>query len=400
MIGSDRAALSDRADPAKSPSRARGPLAMLGLLLAVWVTGRAYLWESPFSDQPLIARAMEALAEAPSSIPSATPEEDALVLARAAVQTSGTGSFTDTRNGLRVVQDPAAPAFDPVGRQFAMAHNALWQAALTEGRSTRPWATRPTLFQNAIQDQTTLPVFPAGPRFAPKTKDAPPLRKPDRWSLGAWAFVREGSTSPGIAAGPAPIYGASQIGGNLQHSLAPQSGHDPRAYLRAARALIDRPETEVALGASAQPVRKLPLRVAAEMRVTDNAFGSDVRPAAFAITQIPPLALPLGMTAEIYGAAGYVGGKADTGFAEGQTTLTRELADFDLRRAEDLRISVGAGAWGGAQRGARRLDVGPTVRIDMALGEVPARLSLDYRERVGGNAAPISGMAATLSAQF
>ena len=115
---------------------------------------------------------------------------------------------------------------------------------------------------------------------------------------------------------------------------------------------------------------------------------------------MPPQSLPFELTAEVYAAGGYVGGDADTLFAEGQTTVTRDIAIFDLRRADDVRVSVGAGAWGGAQRGVHRVDVGPTVRVDMTLGPVPARVSIDYRERVGGEATPASGIAATLSTQF
>jgi len=65
-----------------------------------------------------------------------------------------------------------------------------------------------------------------------------------------------------------------------------------------------------------------------------------------------------------------------------------------------LRLSVGAGAWGGAQDDAQRFDIGPTLRLDLTVGEVPARLSLDWRERIGGQAGPDSGLAATLSTRF
>ena len=67
---------------------------------------------------------------------------------------------------------------------------------------------------------------------------------------------------------------------------------------------------------------------------------------------------------------------------------------------EPMRLSLGAGSWGGIQRDASRLDVGPTLRLDLTVGEVPARVSVDWRERVAGDAAPESGVAATLSTRF
>lgn len=65
-----------------------------------------------------------------------------------------------------------------------------------------------------------------------------------------------------------------------------------------------------------------------------------------------------------------------------------------------VRLSLGAGAWGGAQEGAHRVDLGPTMRLDVTLGAVPARISLDWRERVEGDAGPGSGAAVTLSTRF
>ncbi len=65
-----------------------------------------------------------------------------------------------------------------------------------------------------------------------------------------------------------------------------------------------------------------------------------------------------------------------------------------------MRLSLGAGAWGGAQDGAHRVDVGPTMRLDVTLGAVPARVLLDWRERVEGDAGPGSGAAVTLSTRF
>ncbi len=67
---------------------------------------------------------------------------------------------------------------------------------------------------------------------------------------------------------------------------------------------------------------------------------------------------------------------------------------------EQLRVSLGGGVWGGAQEDAQRLDLGPTLRIDARLGKVPARLTIDWRQRVAGEAAPASGVAATIATGF
>ena len=116
--------------------------------------------------------------------------------------------------------------------------------------------------------------------------------------------------------------------------------------------------------------------------------------------ELAPLDLPLGTRLEAYAQAGWVGGRDATLFADGQASLTREVDLVAKATGDAMHLSLGAGAWGGAQDGAHRLDLGPTMRLDVKLGEVPARVSLDWRERVEGDAAPGSGAAVTLSTRF
>jgi hypothetical protein len=85
---------------------------------------------------------------------------------------------------------------------------------------------------------------------------------------------------------------------------------------------------------------------------------------------------------------------------DGQASVTRKVDAVARATGDDLQLSLGAATWGGAQQDAQRLDVGPTMRLDLTVGDVPARISIDWRGRVGGQAGPDSGLAATLSARF
>jgi hypothetical protein len=115
-----------------------------------------------------------------------------------------------------------------------------------------------------------------------------------------------------------------------------------------------------------------------------------------AYTQLPPVELPAGMLGEGYAQAGYVGGRDATAFADGQMRAERVIAE-----STEVQFRTGAGAWAGAQKGASRLDVGPTATMQLSLpGIASARLSADWRVRVAGNASPGSGPALTLSAGF
>jgi hypothetical protein len=137
------------------------------------------------------------------------------------------------------------------------------------------------------------------------------------------------------------------------------------------------------------------VRVAGEARVTATAQGTEVRPAAFAVTELPPARLPLGAVGEAYLQAGWVGGRFATAFIDGHVRIDRPLA-----RVGDAEVSAGAAAWGGAQKGAARLDVGPSARVSFRLGDGRGRVAADYRFRVAGDAQPASGPALTLSAGF
>lgn len=186
----------------------------------------------------------------------------------------------------------------------------------------------------------------------------------------------------------------------LQYRLARSSRLDPRLCLRAYQALIEGGERELALGASLRPLSRVPLRLAAEARYTETMFGTEIRPAAYAVTELNPIRLPLGTRLEAYGQAGWVGGAAATPFADGQAVVIRDLPFVGRLSRDALRMSFGAGVWGGAQEDAQRLDIGPSLRFDVRVGKVPARVSVDWRQRVAGDAAPRSGVAATISAGF
>jgi hypothetical protein len=271
--------------------------------------------------------------------------------------------------------------------QYAAAHQILWRTALRT-----PLAPAPRLadVSGGAGEEGEPPFLPA----------APAQGMAGRWSMDAWGFWRQGSDAAPISQGRVPIYGASQIGAVLNYRLAPANARDPRLFVRAYRALVRRGESEVALGASLRPLPRVPVRVFGEVRYTDGAFRSEARPAAYAVTEIAPVALPFGTRLEAYAQGGWVGGTDDTLFADGQASLTREVEKLAGLTDNHLRLSLGAGAWGGAQEGAHRIDLGPTMRLDVTLGEVPARVSVDWRERVEGDAGPGSGAAVTLSTRF
>ena len=241
--------------------------------------------------------------------------------------------------------------------------------------------------------QLAANASPAAVDPADATRPAAPVSSASRWSGDGWLMWRQDTTTP-ITSGR-PSYGRSQAGAVVRYQLAPGSRNRPQAYLRASASIEGASEQEVAAGLSARPLARVPIRLAAEMRVSNRAQGQEVRPAAYAVTELAPQQLPGGLQAQVYAQAGYVGGEVATGFVDGQARIDANLAsagDFDLR--------AGAAVWGGAQRDGERLDVGPSASLTFRMGEARGRLAADYRFRVAGDAEPASGPALTLSAGF
>lgn len=370
--------------------RRGGPLVMLVLVLTAWTGARAVWWENPFAPlSVMLASPIATLDPAPHTVaePLQTPELAAVALSDAAAARSVGPIFARGAG-----PGPYSPAIIGQRARLAAAQQMLWHTAL-----------RQPLFQQASVSSFALSTRTAQspPPFLPPQRSTPSNPgKPSRWSLDAWAFWRQGSNAAPVSQGRVPIYGASQVGTLLQYRVAALAARDPRLYVRGYHALVSDGESELALGASIRPVVALPLRMAGELRYTDAALTNELRPSAYVVTELPPMRLPYGAQLEAYGQAGWVGGASSTPFADGQATVTREVDAVSDATGEALHFSFGAGAWGGAQNGAQRLDVGPTMRFDLTLGEVPARISVDWRERVGGQAGPDSGVAATLSTRF
>lgn len=357
-----------------------GPLKGLGLLLIAWISVRAVT----FSAVPSVEQTAPISTEG-RSVPTT---ERAAPTSRALVQGLGPSTAQIGRSARTGRQ--AAPAIvatlSLTPRRLVTAKRSIGTAS---GRVTQ---TRlPGFARNADADRPFAPLAPAG---VIPTKVA--QGGESRWSADGWMLLRRGGGGDAGAGLRAPSYGASQAGAVLRYRLAPQSAHRPFAYARATTTLRGVNEQQAALGLGLRPIPRLPVSAAAEVRVLEGPGGRKLQPAGFVVTELAPIALPAKLQAELYAQAGYVGGAFATPFADGQLRVDHSLASFGRAAAR-----VGGGAWGGAQKGAARLDVGPTANVWFPLSQSSgARLALDWRLRVAGDAQPDSGPALTLSAGF
>lgn len=393
--------------------RLRGqPLAAFSLLLGLWVVARVVTWEPLLADR-VEAASRPAGAVAHRQAPAA--RVPAPVTVPVAVGLSANrGSTVWTPHGAALAPAASVPVFAPrleqplpmAGADPAATGLSPVQPLVSPLPKAPPGLLSPRIaaaHQMAwLAGIAQLPLPPeAAAALAPRAAAAPlpvgpVVHSASRWSADAWLLLRQGGgagASPGGALLPA--LGASQVGAVVRYRLAPGSALRPALYLRASSALHQPRGEELAAGLVLRPLPRLPVAAMAEARLTQTAAGMRVRPAAALVTELPPAQLPGGLRGETYVQAGYVGGAGATAFVDGQARIEAPLASIG-----QFRLRAGAGAWGGAQKGASRLDVGPTATIAVPLGSGGGRLSADWRFRVAGNAAPASGPALTLSAGF
>ena len=208
------------------------------------------------------------------------------------------------------------------------------------------------------------------------------LRGPGRWTLSAWVLVRDDRGS--LALAPGGTLGGSQAGARLTYGIGGGVSLSGRAYLP----LRQTSAAELAPGIDWRPMSSLPLHLLAERR---QRLGRDGRN-AFALTLHGGAgrALTPRVRLDAYGQAGVVGLQRRDLFADGALRVARRIGPVEL----------GAGIWGAAQPGARRLDAGPSLSWRLPVRDANLRLQADWRFRLAGEAAPRSGPALTLAADF
>lgn len=325
------------------------PLRFLAMVAIVWTGARvAILWPQTGS----LPAAIEAALPFARAEPRTTP-----AIARQA---------TVERHPLLPAHARLPPAYRaPLGDDDPRVQLALM--ALAQYGEVEP------VMSFAAAQPTSLPA-----RAMPTPERLDPL--PDRWSLSLWMVAR-GNGGP--VAAPGGQIGGGQAGARVAWLVAPRQRI--AAYGRVTTPLSGRGR-EAALGLEWQPTRA-PVRLIAERR-----FGLDGNPGGTGLGAIAGIDREWrGFRLEAYGQAGAVLRRRAEPYADGAARGTRTVGG-----AGPVQLALGAGTWGAAQRGAQRLDIGPSATLAVR----NLRLALDWRQRVAGEARPGSGLALTLGADF
>ena len=234
-------------------------------------------------------------------------------------------------------------------------------------------------------DQVKPQQAPAAGALPPPLRPTRIAAAPSRLAASAWLLARGGSDGTLLGG----QLGGSQAGVRLTYAL----GERRRLALaaRIATPLAGRGR-EAAFGIEWQPTRA-PVRLIAEQRFAlDGGRGG---PTLMAIGGINPMPVAAGFRLESYAQAGAIARDGVEAFANGAARLTRPIATV-----AGATLDLGAGTWGAAQRGAARLDFGPSVGLVIPVAHKAVRVTLDYRERVAGAARPGSGLALAIGSDF
>jgi hypothetical protein len=293
-----------------------------------------------------------------------------------------------------------AESYAPATREPSRAPRALVVQRVPPARPVRLAATRhrPSPIEVPPGPQAHSTAGAVSARIAAAQTDAVPAtsaaqvplaplpagtgRSRSRWSGDLWLALR-----PGDAGG----LGVGQLGGSQGGVRVTYALDGARRLALSARAFapLGSAGAEAALGLDIRPTRA-PVHLLLEQRFPVDGGGSQP---AVALIAGGSLGLPRRLRLDGYGQAGAI--RRRGGFADGAAQLVAPVTD-----RSGVRLEAGGGIWGAAQRGAARLDLGPSAAVVLPARGAALRLQLDYRVRVAGDARPGSGPALSLGGSF
>lgn len=199
----------------------------------------------------------------------------------------------------------------------------------------------------------------------------------------AYLFWRPGATTTSLA--ERGELGGSQIAARIAVPLSPHLAAAARLY-----APLEHPGAEAAIGLDWRPLPKQAFRISIERRQRLDSQGRSGW-SAYAAGGFWRRAGPVELDG--YAQAGIVGTQRRDLFIDGALRIGYRLP---IKHA----VTVGAGVWGAAQPDVERVDAGPRMAVTLPVDKHRLTLAVDGRFRVAGNAAPGSGAALTLAADF
>jgi hypothetical protein len=189
-------------------------------------------------------------------------------------------------------------------------------------------------------------------------------------------------------------FGASQSGfvGEIPFRAFGKRSDGLALILRGNVVRTDRLQNEIGAGIRWKPSPGVPVHVAIEGRQRVN--GSN-RILAYAVIAPKPIKLSKKLSARAYAQLGISSGQNTVRFLDANANI--ELPIWQSAKAS---VMLGPLVSANIQTGSHRIEGGPSVSADMAIGRTRFRLSADWRMQIDGDVARASGPAITASMSF
>lgn len=343
------------------------PLRFLALVGCCWIGARFALVLNTTGSLPAAARAIVPL----------TRRSVAIVGVPSRV-TQGVASPTMTSDSRQGADRQQSTPFEPIA---AVSVATVPADVVGSSVEAMPLPAR-TVAYPGEPPPVTVATIPAG---GLSVRDPIPIRQVSRLSISSWLIARGWTGLSAVAL--APQLGGTQAGARFDYAVG--NGFAATGRIAAPARGIGR---EVSLGVAWRP-SAIPVRIVAEQRVAlDGGKGG---PALGISGGVSAVRLPAQFRLEGYAQAGAIARVGIETYADASVRAARPIAEIG-----SIAVDLGAGAWGGAQRGAARLDVGPSIGARIPVAGQPLRVAIDWRQRVAGNARPGSGPALTLGTDF
>jgi hypothetical protein len=219
----------------------------------------------------------------------------------------------------------------------------------------------------------------------------PPLAKPIKRAFFAgssWMLMRNSPSRQSLAT--QGQLGGSQFGAQAMASLMQNKSIRLDGFARATSPMQSAQGQEMAIGMRVSNQAPVLLALQVERRFALDKGGRS----AFSIAGIAAVnEYRLAKTVNLRGyiQTGVVGLSKRDAFVDGHAVVNMPI--------KKDRVTAGFGLWGAAQPGLSRVDVGPEIRIRPKA--VPqSAIALQWRHRVVGDAAPDTGVALVVGADF
>jgi len=340
------------------------PLRAVGVVLGGWILARTAIL---MTAAPAVAQNDGLQPVRPDRL-QVVAHERARAEQNAPYNIIGIGSATATATLAVVIVTPAVP-----NRHILVPPNVLL--------SSPPASVAPV---PKTMQLTQAPGFPSEPG-AVAIGQVSPSAAHNRFQLSIWSLVRDAGSSGSLV--PGGTLGGSQIGARGWFEPGPKG---LALTARISSPLASRNGSEASIGVG---FRKGNFGVILEERFSLDA-GGGARPSVTAFGGASEVRLRGKLRLDAYAQAGVVGLRNRVGFADGAVRVEHPLV------GKSARLSVGAGAWGGAQPGLSRLDIGPQVVARLPVFSGNLRVAGEWRFRVAGNADPGSGPTLSIGADF